>query len=203
MGLTEQQLKIKKKFSSMISKEKKAEREKRKRLRESALNVRSETITITKKTGKRKVAYGYEDCVSKVNQTAYLETDINHLMKTMAPDEFAAYIGSRNQHRRAILGHDFSKEPSRQQAMNTVVELKNAFEELPDSIKDRFQNAHELCKFIDNPKNLEKMVALGMVTTKQLEPFTKEKTVQRQDLRPQDPTALAEESSSQDPAANK
>lgn len=119
--------------------------------------------------GSLRVAQDYSNCVSLTEQhTAHL-TNINYLMDTYAPDELAAYLQARNQYRREIVGHDFSKEPDLQGAKNIVLQSREEFEKLDDKIKYQFKNHVEFLKFIDNPDNVEKMIKMGILTERQIQ----------------------------------
>lgn len=119
--------------------------------------------------GTLRVQQDFQFCPTLTEQhTAHL-TDINYLMQKYKPDELAAYIAARTQHRREIVGHDFASEPNKQQAMDVVYQSKRQFEELPDNIKYSFKNHLEFLKFIDNPANAEKMIQMGLITKKQIE----------------------------------
>lgn len=118
--------------------------------------------------GSIRVQFDYSNCPTLTEQhTAHL-TNINYLMEKYKPDELAAYIAARNQYRQEILGHDFSKEPSLQDANNIVYRSKQEFENLDPKIKYSFKNHVEFLKFIDNPANAEKMLELGILTKKQI-----------------------------------
>lgn len=111
----------------------------------------------------------FSNCPSLAEQhTAHL-SDLNYLINKYKPDELAAYIAARSQHKREILGHDFTKEPDLQEAMNVVLRSKKEFEALPEEIRKNFQNHLEFIKFIDNPANAEKMVKMGLLTPDQIE----------------------------------
>lgn len=119
--------------------------------------------------GSRRVAFGYEFCPTLAEQhTAHL-SNLNYLMEKYQPDELAAYIAARTQHRVEILGHDFSAEPTLQEAKNQVYKSKQAFEALPDHVKDQFKSHIEFLKFIDNPANEETILKLGIVKKRELE----------------------------------
>lgn len=131
----------------------------------------NEVITVTTKrpNGTLRIQQDFQNCPTMAEQhTAHL-TDINYLIKKYAPDELAAYLAARSQHRQEILGHDFSAEPTFQEARNITYQLKQAFDNLSDEIKNNFKNHVEFLKFIDNPANAEKMVKLGLLTKKEIQ----------------------------------
>lgn len=119
-----------------------------------------------------RIQQDFEFCPTMAEQhTAHL-TDINYLMERYKPDELAHYIAARNSYKQEIIGHDFSQEPSLQDAKNAVYKSQQAFNSLPNDIKYHFKNHVEFLKFIDNPANQEKMVKLGLLKPKQIEDLT-------------------------------
>lgn len=131
----------------------------------------NEVITKTTKrsNGTLRVQHFYDYCPTMAEQhTAHL-SDINYLIERHKPDELAAYIAARNTHRQEILNHDFSREPSLQDAKNIVYQSRKAFEELPEETRSQFKNHVEFLKFIDNPANADKMIKLGLLTPRQVE----------------------------------
>lgn len=148
------------------------------------------TIVYRRGNGTIRIQHDFQNCPSMAEQhTAHL-TNINYLMEKYKPDELAQYIAARNSWRQEILGHDFSSEPSLQEAKNAVYVSRKAFDELPDSIKTQFKNHVEFLKFIDNPANAEKMQRLGILTKKQVEDL--------QNLEPVNPTATPPETPTQE-----
>lgn len=122
--------------------------------------------------GSLRIQQDYTFCPTMAEQhTAHL-TNINYLIKTHKPDELAAYLAARSNYRREILGHDFSREPSLQDAKNEVYRLRTAFEKLPDEVRNQFRNHVEFLKFIDNPENQEKMIRMGLLTKKEVQDNT-------------------------------
>lgn len=121
----------------------------------------------------------YSFCPTLTEQhTAHL-SDLNYLIDKYKPDELAAYLAARTQHRTEILGHDFSVEPELMDAKNTVYRMKKAFEELPEDIKMMFKNHIEFLKFIDNPDNQDKMIKLGLLKPLEIKELTGEENVQQ------------------------
>lgn len=125
--------------------------------------------TTLRPNGTYRIQQDFSNCPTMAEQhTAHL-TNLNYLIAKYKPDELAAYMAARDQHRREIVGHDFSVEPSMQDAKNVVYQSRKAFDELPDDIKFQFKNHLEFLKFIDNPSNEEKMLKLGLLSKKQVE----------------------------------
>lgn len=100
--------------------------------------------------------------------TAHL-SDLNYLMDKYRPDELAAYVAARNQYRQEILGHDFSLEPTLQDAKSQITQLKNAFNMLPEDFKKNFKNHVEFLKYIDNADNQAKLIKSKILTEKQVQ----------------------------------
>lgn len=125
--------------------------------------------TYTKRpNGSLRIQKSFEYCPTLAEQhTAHL-SDINYLMERYKPDELASYIAARNEHRRVIEGHDFSREPSLQDAKNTIYNSKKAFMDLPDEVRSNFSSHLEFLKFIDNPANKEKMLRLGLLSEEEI-----------------------------------
>lgn len=132
------------------------------------LNQLIEKVTI-RPDGSRRIQWDYEFCPSMAEQGTGHLTDINFLMERYKPDELAAYLAARSQVRKEITGHDFSTEPSLQDAKNIIYNSKQAFNNLSDDVKGHFANHLEFLKFIDNPANADKLVKLGLATPRELE----------------------------------
>lgn len=127
------------------------------------------TIVTRRTNGRLRVQHDFSNCPTLTEQHSGHLTDINYLMSKYQPDELAAYIAAKNAHRQEILNHDFSVEPSLQDAQNVIYQMKRNFEALPDDIKIHFKNHVEFLKFIDNPANQEKMIKLGIMTKKEID----------------------------------
>ena len=175
-----------------LSKEKKALRKKRKAERESPLGKIIKKVTTHPVTGRRQVAFDFSNCPTRTEQHTSYQTDVNYLMKKFKPDELAAYIAARNQYREEILGHDFSNEPTLQEAKNQIYYMKKAFEELPDDIKNQFNSHLDFLKFIDNPANQEKMQELGLLKKAEIKELTGENRDERGNILEQ-PTTTTQE----------
>ena len=124
--------------------------------------------TFKRPNGTVRIQQDFEFCPTLTEQHTSHLSDINYLIQKYKPDELAAYIAARNQHRQEILGHDFSREPSLQEAKNIVYQLNQNFQKLPDEIRNQFKNHVEFLKFIDNPLNQEKLIKLGLMTKKEI-----------------------------------
>lgn len=119
--------------------------------------------------GTTRIQQDFSNCPTLAEQhTAHL-SDLNYLIQKYKPDELAAYIAARSQYRQEIVGHDFSKEPSLQDALNMIHLSKNEFENLPEEIRVNFKSHLEFIKFLDNPANAEKMTKMGILTKQQID----------------------------------
>lgn len=139
------------------------------------LNVVKKIIT-RRPNGTLRIQNDFSNCPTMAEQhTAHL-TDINYLIEKYKPDELQAYLDAKNQYRQEIIGHDFSQEPSFQEAHNILYRTKKEFSELPQDIQNQFKSPLEFLKFIDNPANAEKMIKLGILTPRQVENIQTEPT---------------------------
>lgn len=125
-------------------------------------------IRTQRENGSWDIAQDFSNCPSMAEQhTAHL-TDVNYLMAKYTPDELSQFIAARAQYRQEIIGHDFSKEPSLQEAKNHVYNARKIFESMDETIQNQFKSPLEFFKFIDNPANAEKMVKLGLVKANEI-----------------------------------
>lgn len=116
--------------------------------------------------GSYSYAQDFQYCISKTDQHSAHMTDVNVLMERYKPDELAQYIAAKNQHRTEIINHDFTAEPSLQDAKNQLYELTQAFQALPPEIKSQFSSTLDFLKFIDNPHNKSQLEKLGLIDPK-------------------------------------
>lgn len=124
--------------------------------------------TTIRPNGTLRIQQDFSNCPSLAEQhTAHL-TDINYLIERYKPDELAAYIAVRNQYRAEIIGHNFSNEPSLQDAKNVVYQSRQCFDSLSDELKGQFKNHVEFLKFLDNPNNANKLIKFGVITRDEL-----------------------------------
>lgn len=126
--------------------------------------------------GTLRIQQDFSNCPTMAEQHTAHETNLNYLIAKYKPDELAAYMAAKANHRREILGHDFSQEPSLQEAKNRILSITKAFEELDEDIKVNFKNHVEFLKFIDNPANQEKMLKLGILTKTEIKKLTSDGT---------------------------
>ncbi|AXH77083.1 MAG: internal scaffolding protein [Microviridae sp.] len=122
--------------------------------------------------GSLAVTFDYEFCPSQTEQHSAHLSDLNWLIERFKPDELAAYMAARNSYRQEILGHDFSLEPSLQDAKNTVLQVQELMEKLPIEVRSQFQTPLDFLKFIDNPQNQDALIKSGLATKKDIQPIT-------------------------------
>lgn len=145
-------------------------------------------IVTRRPNGRLRVQQDFQFCPTMTEQHSAQMTDLNYLIEKYRPDELAQYIQAKNNMRREIIGHDFSKEPTLQEAKNVVYELRQNFEKLPDEIKNSFRNHVEFLKFIDNPQNQDKMIKLGLLKQKEIEKLVTPGTTTTQEAKePKEP----------------
>lgn len=143
--------------------------------------------TTKRKNGSVRIQQDFTNCPTKTEQHAAHLTDINYLIERYKPDELAAYIAARNSNRQEIIGHDFSQEPSLQDAKNVIYASQQAFEQLPQSLKNQFTNHVEFLKYLDNPRNQETLVKLGVLDGEQISKLLDFKIIQPE-KKPEAPT---------------
>lgn len=129
-------------------------------------------IETVRPNGSLRIQQDFSNCPTMAEQHTSHLTNLNYLISKYKPDELAAYMAARESYRREILGHDFSQEPNLQESLNHVLVLRKNFEELPEKIKINFKNAVEFYKFIDNPANQDKMIALGLLSKQEVTKLT-------------------------------
>lgn len=122
--------------------------------------------------GSLRIQQDFQYCPSMAEQHTGHLSDLNYLMEKYKPDELAQYLAARTSYRQEIREHDFSKEPSLQEAKNVIYQSKQAFLQLPEEIRTQFQSHLEFLKFLDNPANAEKMLKMGLLTKTQIKEIT-------------------------------
>lgn len=145
---------------------------------ELELNKVIETVT-KRKDGSLRIQWDYSQCPSLTEQHSAHLSDINYLIQKYKPDELAAYMAARSQYRVEVLGHDFSTEPTLQEAKNIMYNVKKNYETIPEHIRAQFRDHVEFLKFIDNPQNQEKMLKMGLLTKQQIQSQTDPKNYEK------------------------
>lgn len=119
-----------------------------------------------------RIQFDYQNCPSRTDQSAAHLTDINYLMKKYSPDELTMYLATRNSQRQEILGHDFSTEPSMQDGLNLIADVRRVMEKMPKEIKAYASTPLEFVKFLDNPQNQEILIRHKILGKKEIAEIT-------------------------------
>lgn len=91
------------------------------------------------------------------------QTDINNIMKKF---KNTGEITHLNRKRGVYL--DSTTAQSYQDSLQTVIDAQNAFHSLPADLRKRFGNdPSELMAFMENPKNYDEAVQLGIIQKKE------------------------------------
>lgn len=90
------------------------------------------------------------------------ECDINNIIERY--EETGFLVDPLNPGTRQPVFGDFSVEFDYMAAQNIVADAQQRFEALPSALRKRFNNdPHELLLFLEDPKNMEEAVKLGLV----------------------------------------
>ena len=116
----------------------------------------------------------FDDMTSLTEQHTADHGDVNLLMKRFSPSELDLYLQARDRQRQPITNHDFSREPSLQDAKNEIYKMEQAFLMLPEDIKTKFKSFVDFLKFADNPANQKKLVDMGIL--EEVKPVVQEPT---------------------------
>lgn len=182
-----------------LTKEQKSNRELRQKARENPMNKIIIEVIYDKHRGPQpRIRYDFQNCPTRAEQHSWKETNIPELMKRFKPDELAQYIAARGSDRQEIVGHDFASEPNLQEASNEVLSMKKAFGRIPEEIRNQFNSHLEFLKFIDNPANQDKMIAMGLLKKTEIEDLTGKQTKSEQKTPPQKTTPKKEDPKKKD-----
>lgn len=122
-----------------------------------------------RENGSVRIQQDFEFCPSLTDQHSAKETDLNYLMEKFQPDELANYIVARSRSRPEITGYDFSQEPTLQEAKNEAYRLSEAFKTLPEEIQSTFKSVGKFLDYIDDEKNVDAMIKMGLLSRKKIE----------------------------------
>lgn len=101
---------------------------------------------------------------SKTQQQFAEQCDINNIMKKYKQTGEITHLNKKT----GIYG-DFSNMPSYQEALHTVIKAEQEFMTLPADVRKKFDNnPQQFVDFINDPKNDEEAIKLGLKT--QLKP---------------------------------
>lgn len=119
------------------------------------------TIEITEKDGtviRRKVQTINSD-PSMTKQSFKNECDINNILKKHAKTGLINHVNQYEGNYDVATSLDFK------QAMDLVTSAQQMFDDLPSSVRDRFQNdPAQFLDFVQNPDNAQEMVKMGLAT---------------------------------------
>lgn len=96
--------------------------------------------------------------VSRTKQSFQDESDINNILKKYLKTGVMEHV--RENEGQYI---DLPEVPDYQEALNIVIRGREAFDSLPGSVRERFQNnAEDFLGFMNDPANMEESVELGL-----------------------------------------
>lgn len=96
--------------------------------------------------------------VSLTQQSFGYETDINNIVKGMVPTTV--------NNKQPLFGVKIDPN-SYTEALNVIADAKSKFEELPSHVRQEFDNdPHKLLEFVNDDKNYDKAVKLGLISKK-------------------------------------
>lgn len=95
---------------------------------------------------------------SKTKQSAKDECDINKIMARFQRTGLIDFVNDNQPQYNDISGLDY------QEAMQIVASARSMFEELPSSMRTRFDNdPQKLLEFLEDPANRQEGVAIGLI----------------------------------------
>lgn len=117
--------------------------------------------SITGKVVRRRVRF-YCDPVSKTKQSMAAATDINNIMSRYEKTGLIDHIKEGGSY------GDFSKVSDYHEAMNQVIKANDGFLTLPAKLRKKFDNdPAKLIEFMNDPKNKEEAIKLGLMEQKE------------------------------------
>lgn len=112
------------------------------------------------------VREGWKSSVPSMTQQQFKdEADINYIVSMYDSSGVMPTFHGDGQPAQPIFG-DFALLPDNAQEMyNRMIEAKNNFDNLPLEVRKRFNyNPAAFLEFVDNPENLDELVAMGLAT---------------------------------------
>lgn len=135
------------------------------------------------KPGEYRIQRDWTEVPSHTDQSQRDENNINVLMEKYKPDELAQYLAQKNGHRPEINNHDFSEEPTLQNAMNSAYEINKIFESMPEQIQKYFdRKPAQFLEFCENPQNIPQLKEWGLYNLKELQPDSKREIQNRDEV---------------------
>lgn len=112
------------------------------------------------------VREGWKSSVPSMTQQQFKdEADINYIVSMYDSSGVMPTFHSDGQPLQPVFG-DFASLPDNAQEMyNRIIEAKNNFDNLPLEVRKRFNyDPASFLEFVDNPENLDELVAMGLAT---------------------------------------
>lgn len=109
---------------------------------------------------------GWKSSVPSMTQQQFKdEADINYIVSMYDSSGVMPTFHGDGQPAQPVFG-DFSSLPDNAQEMyNRMIEAKNNFDSLPLEVRKRFNyDPAAFLDFVDNPENLDELVAMGLAT---------------------------------------
>lgn len=127
--------------------------------------------------GSLRVSFIYDEVPSMTEQHGRQEADINYLVAKYKPDELANYLMQRFARKQPLpdlnSGYDYSRELTKQEALNVVADVRREYMDLPEDVRAHFKSPSQFMKFIDKPGQLENLVKKGFMTQEKANAFLK------------------------------
>lgn len=105
---------------------------------------------------------------SKTQQQFKEQCDVNYIMKKYKLTGEVTHLNRRTPLNNGSEELDLTSIPSYQDSLHIVIQAQNAFQNLNSDIRKRFGNdPHEYIQFLQDPKNDDEAVKLGLKIKKQ------------------------------------
>lgn len=117
------------------------------------------------------VREGWKSSVPSMTQQQFKdEADINYIVSMYDSSGVMPTFHGDGQPTQPVFG-DFASLPDNAQEMyNRMIEAKNNFDNLPLAVRKRFNyDPAAFLEFVDNPENLDDLVAMGLATKTAIE----------------------------------
>lgn len=118
------------------------------------------------------VREGWKSSAPSMTQQQFKdEADINYIISMYDSSGVMPTFHGDGQPAQPVFG-DFASLPDNAQEMyNRMIEAKNNFDNLPLEVRKRFNyDPASFLDFVDNPENLDELVAMGLATKTAIEP---------------------------------
>lgn len=118
------------------------------------------------------VREGWKSSVPSMTQQQFKdEADINYIVAMFDSSGVMPTFHGDGQPAQPVFG-DFASLPDNAQEMyNRMIEAKNNFDSLPLEVRKRFNyDPAAFLDFVDNPENLDELVAMGLATKTVINP---------------------------------